>query len=524
MNNNPIIFSDFPDPDVIRVKDTYYMISTTMHFIPGGVILRSFDLIHWEILTHVFEELDNTPGQKLENNLSIYGKGMWAASLRYHKGTFYICFVANDTRKTYLYRAEDITGPWRKQNISGFYHDCSLLFDEDDRVYIVYGNKEIYLTELNEDLTGPKMNGLHRMVARDSEDIRLGYEGSHMYKIKGKYYLFFIHWLSNGNGRRVEACFVSDSLEGEFAGRDILDDDMGYHNAGVAQGGIVDTPDGDWYALLFQDHGAIGRIPVLVPMHWENDFPVFGVDGKIPSQIEVKSTRAAHVYTPLTESDDFYYKPGDKGKVSLKKSWEWNHTPNHELWSVTERPGALRLRTGKISPNVGLAVNTLTQRMTGPACEMLVTVDGSGLKNGDFAGICALQGCYGLIGLTKEDDKYYLVMIAKEMNPEESIWGEEGGDKKPGREFERIPFLHNKVTLKVQADFKDGADTAEFYYQDKGQWNSLGIKHRLYFRLDHFTGCRVGLFLYATKETGGTADFENFLYQFMQSCVITVVK
>ncbi|WMJ86591.1 glycoside hydrolase family 43 protein [Anaerocolumna sp. MB42-C2] len=512
MNNNPIIYSDFPDPDVIRVQDTYYMISTTMHFMPGGVILRSFDLIHWEIISHVYDELDNTPGQRLAGDSSIYGKGMWAASLRYHKGTFYVCFVANDTGKTYLYHSEDIMGPWRKQNVRGFYHDCSLLFDDDDRVYIVYGNKEIYLTELDADLNGPKINGLHRMIVKDKEDIRLGYEGSHLYKIYGKYYIFFIHWLSDGTGRRVESCFSSESLEGEFTGGDILDDDMGYNNAGVAQGGIVDTPDGEWYAMLFQDHGAIGRIPVLVPVFWVDDFPVMGIEGKVPLNIEVKSTRPGYVYKPLTESDSFYYEPDENGEVHLKNVWEWNHTPEHTLWSLTEKPGVLRIHSGKISPNVGLAVNTLTQRMTGPACEMTVTVDGGRLKNGDYAGICALQGCYGFIALTKEEEKYYLVMVAKELDPVESIWGEPGGDRKPGREFGRIPFLGNKVTLKVYADFETNVDTAEFYYLDKGQWNRLGIKHQLYFRLDHFTGCRVGLFLYSTKETGGMADYYNFIY------------
>jgi beta-xylosidase len=249
MINNPILRADFPDPDVIRVEDTYYMVSTTMHFMPGAVILRSFDLIHWEIYTHVYDTLDDTPMQKLNGDQSIYGQGMWAASLRHHRGRFYVCFVANDTRKTYLYQANDISGPWKKQTIEGFYHDCSLLFDDDDRVYIVYGNTEIYLTELNEYLTGPKLGGLHRWIVRDREGVRLGYEGTHFYKINQRYYLFFILWLSDGSGRRVEACFSADSLEEEFTGKDVLDDDMGFFNMGVAQGGIVDTPDGDWYAI-----------------------------------------------------------------------------------------------------------------------------------------------------------------------------------------------------------------------------------------------------------------------------------
>lgn len=514
MNNNPIIWSDFPDLDVIRVEDTYYMISTTMHFMPGGILLKSFDLIHWEIAGYVFETLDNTPGQCLVDNQSIYGKGMWAASLRYDKGIFYVCFVANDTGKTYLYQAENILGPWKKQMIEGFYHDCSLLFDDDDRVYIVYGNAEIHLTELKADLTGPKAGGLNRILVKDNGKVSLGYEGSHIYKINGTYYLFLIHWPAEGSCRRTEACFAAKSLEEEFTGKDVLDDDMGYHNSGVAQGGIVDTPEGEWYGMLFQDHGAVGRLPVLVPVHWENDFPVFGINGKVPLQVHVKSTRPDYIYAPLIESDDFNYIPDEMGRIHLKKVWQWNHTPDNNLWSVTERPGALRIRSGKLSPNLGLAVNTLTQRLTGPACRITVTVDGSALKNGDYAGICALQGCYGLLALTKEEGSYYLVMLSKELNEKESIWGVEGGDKNPGKEHARISIHTSKVSFQLRVNFENNVDEAEFYYESESNWVKLGITQKLFFRLDHFTGCRAGLFLFSTEETGGAADFEQFIYNY----------
>lgn len=523
MKNNPIIWSDFPDPDIIRVEDTYYMISTTMHFMPGGVILRSYDLINWEIATYVYETIGDTPGQRLEGEQSIYGKGMWAASLRYHKGSFYVCFVANDTGKTYLYYTKDIQGPWTKQYVEGFYHDCSLLFDDDDRVYIIYGNTQIHLQELKVDLTGPKPDGINRIIIEEKDNVRLGYEGAHFYKMNGKYYVFLIHWPNYGSSRRVQACYVANALDGEFVGKNVLDDDMDYHGSGIAQGGIVDTPDGQWYSIMFQDHGAVGRIPVLCPVYWEDDFPVFGIEGKVPEYLEVKSNRPGYAYEPLVDSDDFDYTPDKKGKIHLKKFWQWNHNPNHDLWSIIDNPKALRICSNKLSPNVGLAVNTLTQRMTGPTCEGIVTVDGSGLKDGDYAGICALQGCYGLIALTKESGQYYLVMMAKELNPEEDIWGEPGGDKKPGQEYARIPVASHEVTLKVHGNFDNRIDIADFYYQEgkvdnhpilnNGPWKKLGISHKLYFRLDHFVGCRVGLFLFSTKETGGYADFEKFIYR-----------
>ncbi len=511
---NPILYIDYPDPDVIRVGETYYMVSTTMHFMPGGVILRSYDLIHWEIASYVYETLEDTPGQRLADGKGIYGKGMWAASIRYHKGTFYVCFVANDTGKTYLYTANEITGPWKKSIIEGFYHDNSLLFDDDGRVYIAYGNREIYITELNEELTGPKEGGLHRMAVKDTGDVILGYEGAHFYKINGKYYLFFIHWPRNG--LRTEACFCADSLLGEFTGGDVLSYDLDGMNSGVAQGGIVDTPEGDWYGILFQDHGAVGRIPVLVPVSWENDFPVFGEVETVPKEVCVRTENPRYRYEPLWCDDDFCYMPGADGKVHLKNPWQWNHIPDNALWSVTEKTGALRIRSGKLSKNLVQAVNTLTQRTIGPRCAAEVTLCGDGLKDGDYAGLCALQGAYGFIGLTRENGQLFLVVM-KHTEPEQPAWMG-SVDAEPGTEVARIPAEGDTVTLCVTCDFTDGRDTAEFFFragdaEQEEDFTKLGEPHKLYFRLDHFVGCRFGLFMFSTKATGGTAEFSRFRYR-----------
>ena len=148
-NLNPITKLDYPDPDVISVDGIYYMVSTTMYFFPGCEILRSYNLVNWEHASFVFDRLDSTPAQRLEGKENIYGRGMWAASLRYNNGVFYICFVANDTNKTYIFTSTSIDGPWEKYTLDGFYHDNSILFDDDGKVYIVYGNKNIYLKELN---------------------------------------------------------------------------------------------------------------------------------------------------------------------------------------------------------------------------------------------------------------------------------------------------------------------------------------------------------------------------------------
>lgn len=485
-NINPIISLDYPDPDVIRVGDTYFMVSTTMHFFPCCEILRSYDLKNWEHACFVCETLDNTPAQRLEKG-NIYGQGMWAACLRHHNGKFYVCFSCNDTHKTYLYTSDDIYGKWEKSIIEGFYHDCSLLFDDDGRIFIVYGNKEIWLTELNNDLSAPKKDGVHRRIVFDKDNPILGYEGSHFYKINGRYYVFFIHsrpdrWL------RCEACFSAESIDGEFTGGNCLEDTMGYCGQGVAQGGIVDTPDGKWYAVLFQDRGAVGRIPVLIPVSWDNGRPIFGEKGKIPERFEISSSRAGYTYAPLTSSDDF---KGD----GIKPCWQFNHEPADKFYVFDRQNGYYRIISERVCDNILQAKNTLTQRMTFPRCTATVTIGINGLNDGDIAGICALQGCYAWIGAAVRDGKKYI-----EMNS----MGEDGTVLK-----ESIPLNDHILTVGISADFENMKDEAEFFYVENGERKQLGGKHRLFFKPDHFTGCRAGLFMYSTEVAGGYADFSD---------------
>ncbi|OWR28269.1 acetyl xylan esterase [Saccharibacillus sp. O23] len=508
MQANPIIWADYPDLDVIRVGDTYYMVSTTMHMMPGCVILRSYDLMNWETAAYVYETLDGTPAQRLQEEKQIYSQGMWAASLRYHEGRFYVVFVANDTRRTYLYTADTIEGPWEKRYIEGFYHDCSLLFDDDGRAYLTYGNTEIWLTELKPDLSGPRPGGLHRIIVREKEPAHLGYEGAHLYKIGGRYYVFLIH-ISESAGRRTQACYWADSLEGTFEGGEVFDDDMGYFNSGVAQGGIVDTPDGDWHAMLFQDHGAVGRIPVLVPLTFQEGRPVFAT--KAPVSLDLPSTRPEYVYKPLLGDDDFVYETDREGRVRLQDFWQWNHEPDDRHWSVTEKPGAYRIRTADVRPNLTFAVNTLTQRAFGPSCEAEVTLDGAALNDGDYAGIGFLIGTYGLIALTREDDRYYLSVTVREPE-DDSIFGSLV-DRRPGREIARVAVDGPTVRLRTIGEFEQNRDECRFAYRDGENWRELGEPHRMVYKLDHFMGCRLALFLYSTRQAGGAADFSAFRYR-----------
>ena len=298
---NPILKMDYPDPDVIRVNDTFYMVSTTMYFMPGCAILRSYDLAEWELAGYVYDKLDDTPAERLELEKTEYGGGMWAPSFRYHNGKFYIFFLSHSGNTNYLFTADRIEGPWKRSIVAGHYHDASLFFDDDDRAYLIYGNTEIRITELDEKLSGPKAGGLDRVLIKDERDVVLGYEGAHFYKIGKYYYLFVIDWPKGG--MRTQNCFRGESLDGEFTGGVVLEDSRDYCGQGVAQGGIVDTLGGKWYGVFFQDMGAVGRIPVLVPMQWKDDFPVFGEDGKVPNRLELASSRPNYIYEALCEEE-----------------------------------------------------------------------------------------------------------------------------------------------------------------------------------------------------------------------------
>ena len=512
IKGKPVIGADYPDPEVIRVDDAYYMLSTTMHFLPGAVILRSYDLINWEIATYVFDIFEGTEEARLDHERSNYGCGMWAGSMRWHKGRFYVSFAAKRSCKTYFYSSENIEGPWKKTCIDSYLHDGSLFFDDDDRVYLIYGNYEIRIQELRSDLTGFKENGFSRTLITETDDCLLGHEGSHFYKIKGKYYLFTIHWPRTGTCRRTQMCFCSDSLEGEFKGGTVLDDTMGFQNCGVAQGGIVEANDGSWYSIMLQDHGAVGRVPVLVPVRWENDFPVFGENGKIPAVVTTRSNRPYYQYEPLYTSDDFSYEPDGDGKWNLKRQWQWNHEPNPALWSIAYG-GGLCITTGKLSTNVTQAINTLTQRLMLPRTVVEVTVDARDLNEGDFAGLCALQGCYGMLAVTKELRRYYLVMIERNKGDKDISMGT--SDYMPGTIKQKLNLTEPIVRMRLEASFSDKSDRAVFSYReprDGGNWRKFGDEHALFFGLDHFVGCRCGLSVYSTKETGGTAVFRDFQY------------
>lgn len=494
---NPIMWADVPDVDPIRVGSSYYMVSTSMHSMPGCPIMKSEDLMNWEIVSYVFDALEDNDTHNLKDGNNIYGQGSWAASLRYHDGTFYVCFSCNDTASFNVYSTNNIeSGPWKRSVIEGLRHDPALLFDED-RVFVFYGNGDIYVTEMTSDVSGIKLGGINQLLFEtEREGIGLRCEGCHAYKINGYYYLLFIEWPLPGvaNGRRRQICYRSRELLGPYEGKIVLDDDMGYHNKGIAQGGIFNTPANEWFAMLFQDHDAVGRIPCLVPVTWEGGWPVFGINGKVPKQFEVDLPQSPK--GPLVISDEFIY-PDNR----LALNWQWNHNPDNRLWSVTERPGFLRLRTGSLTDSVIRARNTLTQRTEGPSCTGETVVDTTHMKPGDHAGLVALQSHFGTVGIRVADNGDKFIVM--------NVHGENGKEKP----VEIVRCDGSTVYLKIAFQYEESIDLATFYYSADGRdWLPIGEALKMQYTLDHFMGYRIGLYQYATKQIGGYADFDYFYY------------
>ena len=486
---NPIIWADVPDVAVIRVGDTYYMSSTTMHMSPGLPIMKSKDLVNWRLVGYAYKTLTDNEALRLENGKNAYGRGSWASSLRYHHGTYYVSTFSSTSGRTHVYTTKNVEkGDWKETSFAPSLHDHSLFFDDDGRVYMLYGGGNLRLVELEPDLSGIRGGGFNRVVIRNASavagpNIGLQAEGSQLRKINGKYYVMNITWPRGG--MRTQIIHRADKITGPYEGKVVLQDQ------GIAQGCLIDTPDGTWYAVLFQDNGSVGRSPWLVPVQWEDGWPVLGVDGKAPRMLDIDDREEG--LGNIVACDEFNRKPGDP----LPLAWQWNHNPDNRYWSIGERSGYLRLTTGRVDRDVLGARNMLTQRTFGPASSAFVKIEVAQMKDGDCAGLIVLQRRYGFVGVKMEGGSRSIVMVSSQSN-------------RP-KEVETIPLTQPAVYLKIDCDFRNRTDKAYFYYSLDGKaWRKIGSVLQMSYTLPHFMGYRFGLFNFATKTAGGFVDFDYY--------------
>lgn len=507
---NPLFYEEFSDPDIIRVGDAYYMTGTTMHCMPGLPVLRSTDLVNWTLLGYAFDRLDLGPAFRLEQG-EIYGQGIWAPCLRYRDGTFYIFSNVNG-QKTQIFTATDPAGPWTRSEAEYNYHDLTVFFDDDGRAYVVWGYRNLSIAELDPSLRRV-LEGTERELLPPGS---LMGEGAHFYKVGGKY-LITSAWFA---GPMRMPCARADSLDGpwEINPAISIDEDFGLaegyriKGAGIPftlappfelvppnpaangrlnlhQGGIVDTPDGEWWGWSMMDYNSLGRLTCLSPITWQDGWPYFGLSGNLGrtprTWVKPRSAAPSPITLPWPQRSDDFDGP------ALTPLWQWNHVPVEANWSLSERPGHLRLHTLPAA-DFWWAKNTLTQRAIGPRSTVTAELDGAGLAPGDVAGLALLGMPWRWVGLARTASGYEIRAF----------------DYQTGRTV-AVPTNSSSVSLRAECDFL--TEVARLSFSTDGEsFTPIGEPVIMVFQLKTFQGIRYALFAYneAGRE-GGHADFDR---------------
>jgi beta-xylosidase len=474
---NPIIYSDFPDPDVIRVDSTYYMVSTTMFIFPGVTILKSYDMVNWEYCSNAVQRMDFSRCYNLDV-CNRYAHGQWATSLKYHNGKYYLLFLTLD-EGGFICTATKPDGPWAIRKLPRGFHDPGLFFDDDGKIYVAFGYSNIYVTELD---TNFAAKGNDVLVF--AGDIRAGLEGSHVYKENGYYYLYCTY----GGGDGFQVALRSKNIYGPYEEKIVIRDN-GNLGTGIHQGALIQTQTGEWWSIIFQDGGAFGRFPTLQPVTWQDDWPMVGINGKGVITYKKPNVGREHPITILPTSDEF-----DSTKLGMQ--WGWNHNPDLTKWSLTQNRGYLRLSTANVASNLTTARNTLTQRIFAYYSKSIssiatVKIEIDSMKDGDIAGLAVFQNPYAFIGVKNIKGIKYVVMVNN------------------GKSIDSAAINNSTIYLTATANY--GTSKASFTYSiDNKSFINLGNQLSMQFNLSIFTGNKFCLFNYATITTGGFVDFDWF--------------
>jgi beta-xylosidase len=494
---NPVIWQDFADVDIIRVGDTFYYTASTMHYSPGAPILRSYDLANWEFAGHAVPVLDFGAKYDLDGG-QAYIDGIWASSLGYRPSEEKFYWVGQtDFAQTHVYTASAAEGPWsRHATIPSVYYDAGLLFDEDDTPYVAYGNTTISVAQLSADASSQV--SAQEVFSTPSDIGTL--EGSRFYKINGNYYIFLTR---PANGQYI---LKSSSPFGPYELRELLLDLPGpIEGAGVPhQGGLVDTPNGDWYYMAFIDAYPCGRIPTLAPITWTDDgWPelqlvdgAWGTNYPYPlPPVEVE---------PLTGVDTF------EGE-SLKPAWEWNHNPDTSRFTVDN---GLTLQTATVTDDLYAARNTLTHRIQGPTSTATIELNYAGMADGDRAGLAILRDASAWIGVTRDAGASRVVMVDGLTMDVNNDWNTSGtGTEQDGAD---LPADTDRIWLRAAADVTPGftngtPGTVTFAYSTDGTtFTDLGPAFSLHTDWQFFMSNRYAIFNHATQALGGSVTVARF--------------
>ncbi|AVT34066.1 glycoside hydrolase [Plantactinospora sp. BC1] len=487
--SNPVVWQDFADVDIIRVGEAYYLSASTMHYSPGAPILRSYDLVNWEFAGHSVPRLDFGSKYDLSGGRA-YVDGIWASTLNYRPSnrTYYWAGCI-DFAQTHIYTASAVDGTWsRHATIPHCYYDAGMLVDDNDTMYVAYGNGTISVAQLSADGRTQVRN--QQVFSTPSNIGTL--EGARFYKRNGSYYI----WLTRpANGQYV---LKASNPFGPYEIRQVLLDLPGpIAGGGVPhQGGLVQTQNGQWYYMAFTDAYPGGRMPTLAPVSWTGDgWPVLQtVNGRwgstYPNPLPLRPVR------PLTGVDTF-------AGTTLGPQWEWNHNPDNARWSVDN---GLRLQTATVTGDLYNARNTLTHRIQGPTSTATIELDHSAMRDGDRSGLAMLRQSSAWIGV-RRDNGTTRVVVTDNLTMD-SNWNTTG----TGTEVASAAVSGGRIWLRANADIRPGSGRqARFSYSTDGvTFTALGPAFTLNNAWQFFMGYRFGIFNYATSALGGAVTVRRF--------------
>ena len=401
---NPILYTDYSDPDAIRVGEDYFMIASSFCNTPAVPLLHSKDLVNWKVINYIMDKL---PFEYYDK--PVHGCGTWAPAIRFHEGTYYV-FIPMPDEGIMMCKTTDPWGKWSEpayvRKVVGWIDPCPF-WDEDGKAYMVtafarsrIGFKSmLYMSHIEPDCSGVLDDG---QFIYDGHATQPTIEGPKLYKRNGYYYIFAP---AGGVKPGWQTVLRSKNIYGPWEEKIVLHQGNSPVN-GPHQGAWVDTPDGqDWF-LHFQDVGNAGRIVHLQPMHWENDWPVIGVnavDGCGEPVLRYKKPEVGATY-PIDTPEDSDFFEGD----CLGLQWQWNANYKKEWYDLKD--GQLLLHAQTADPKTQLCdiSNLLLQKWPAPEFSTTTCLHLKQMKDGDVAGLVSLGGCYTALAVQKIHGKMSL--------------------------------------------------------------------------------------------------------------------
>jgi beta-xylosidase len=492
---NPVVYEDFADNDVSMGPDgLYYLSASNMHYSPGAPILRSGDLVNWEVIGHSVPSLDFGPKYNLTDGRAYRG-GTWASTLRYResKGLWYWIGCV-DFWYTYTYTATNVSGPWTRAAVSPggtCYYDCGLLVDDDDTMYVVYGATEVHVAQLSADGLSEVRS---QSVLKAGDVGQDGIEGNRMYKKDDFYYILNDHpgdttyiWKSASPWGPFESKVLVRGVQSPVAG-----------GGAPHQGSLIETSSGDWYYMSFTWAYPAGRMPVLAPVVWgADDFPSLVSDASGGWGLTYPMPLPAAPVTSWTGVETFQ-------SSSLGLDWEWNHNPDETKYAVG---GGLTLSTATVTRDLYSARNTLTHRIHGESPVGTLKVDISHMADGDRFGLAAFRDRTAYLGVHRDGTTNTLSLVHG-ITQDESTWETTSNGTLMATAELSTTTLWLRASLDARAS---GSFAANFSYSTDGlTYIQLGESYTMWTNWAYFMGYRFGIFNYATKALGGSVHISSF--------------